>query len=202
MELVTGYKGEEHVTAEQDADLYRGITGTGILNVGNKMKTEISGSTLYVYDGVCIVDGREIYIPYGSKDSISIPAETGSNTRTDLLVIEYSKQSNGIENAVFKLIQGTRNSGSDPPYTQADIRSGAVSIHAPIRERQQFYTKSSFAFAIFYTIIPVSFYKNKLYNLYNLINLLSITIISVRISLEIYVLLSFALQTSFLYHKF
>ena len=77
-----------------------------------------------------------------------------------------------------------------------------VSIHAPIRERQQFYTKSSFAFAIFYTIIPVSFYKNKLYNLYNLINLLSITIISVRISLEIYVLLSFALQTSFLYHKF
>ena len=131
MELVTGYKGEEHVTAEQDADLYRGITGTGILNVGNKMKTEISGSTLYVYDGVCIVDGREIYIPYGSKDSISIPVETGNNTRTDLLVIEYSKQSNGVENAVFKLIQGTRNSGSDPPYTQADIRSGAVLAQKP-----------------------------------------------------------------------
>lgn len=131
MELVTGYKGEEHVTADQDADLYRGIAGTGILNVGNKMKPEISGSTLYIYDGVCIADGREIYIPYGSKDSISIPVETGSNTRTDLLVIEYSKQSNGIENAIFKLIQGTRNSGSDPPYTQADIRSGATLAQKP-----------------------------------------------------------------------
>lgn len=124
MELVTGYKGIEHVTAEQDADLYRGIVGdTGILNVGNKMKTELSGNTLYIYDGICIIDGREIYIPYGFKDSISIPTETENNTRIDLLVIEYSKFSNGIENAVFKLIQGTRNSGSAPPFVEADIRS-------------------------------------------------------------------------------
>ena len=131
MEIVTAYKGEEHVTAEQDADLYRGIAGTGILNVGNKMKTEVSGNTLYIYDGVCIVDGREIYTPYGFKDGISIPVETGSNSRIDLLVIEHSKQNTGVENAVFKLIQGTRNSGSDPPYTQADIRSGPVLAQKP-----------------------------------------------------------------------
>ena len=43
LELVTGYWGQQHVTAEQDADLNSGIIGSEpcILNVGEKMRAEV-----------------------------------------------------------------------------------------------------------------------------------------------------------------
>ena len=57
LELVTGYWGQNHVTAEQEADLNAGIFGSGfyVLPVGEKMRAEAeaqqNGETLENIDG-------------------------------------------------------------------------------------------------------------------------------------------------------
>lgn len=133
MKLVTGYSGTEHVTAEMDADLNRGIIGEdGILTVGEKMKATVSGTNVVINDGICVIDGRGVYIPYGSTHSLAVQTESGSTERTDLVVIEYKKDSNGIESVLPKVIKGTSGSTADPKYTNADIRTGANLSQKPL----------------------------------------------------------------------
>ena len=64
LELVIGYQGKDHVTAEQWADFNRGIFGdAAILTVGNRMETAIqTANQITVNDGVAVFDGREGYI--------------------------------------------------------------------------------------------------------------------------------------------
>ena len=74
IELVTAYKGKDHVTAEQWADFNRGIYGDAvILPVGNKMETAIqTANQITVKDGVAVIYGRQVYIGYGVQERRSI----------------------------------------------------------------------------------------------------------------------------------
>ena len=129
LKLVTGYEGEDHVTAEQWADLNRGIVGSsGILDVGNKMEVEIqTANQITVKDGVAVVDGRQVYIGYGESENIAIESGTQAMLRHDIVVIKYNKiEETGIESVIFEVIQGTPVSENpqDPSIADMDIRTG------------------------------------------------------------------------------
>ena len=135
MELVTGYQGAAHVTADQDADLQRGIFGSdGILQVGEELAVDIiSANEITVADGVVVADGREFYIPVGETVSLSIASGAQSVQRYDLVVVQYSKDSStGIESGDLVVITGTAStSPEDPSYTEADIRDGVFIAQKP-----------------------------------------------------------------------
>lgn len=136
VELVTGYKGKDHVTAEQWADFNRGIFGdAAILPVGNKMETAIqTANQITIKDGVAVIDGRQIYIGYGESENIAIQSGTQGMARRDIVVLEYTRnEDTGVEDVQFKVVTGTPTSGSaeDPAINNMDIRTGVSVSQKP-----------------------------------------------------------------------
>lgn len=136
IELVTGYQGAVHVTAAQDADLYRGMIGqTGILNVGSNMAAGIvTANQITIADGVCVIDGRECFIGYGETVNVAIESGTQGYYRHDLVMLQYTKDTDtGVESAEFVVIQGTQaeSDPADPSYTDTDIRTGVYTSQKP-----------------------------------------------------------------------
>lgn len=136
VELVTGYKGKDHVTAEQWADFNRGIFGdAAILPVGNKMETAIqTANQITIKDGVAVIDGRQIYIGYGESENIAIQSGTQGMARRDIVVLEYTRnEDTGVEEVHFKVVTGTPTSGSaeDPAINNMDIRTGVSVSQKP-----------------------------------------------------------------------
>lgn len=136
IELVTAYKGKDHVTAEQWADFNRGIYGdTAILPVGNKMETAIqTANQITVKDGVAVIDGRQVYIGYGESENIAIQSGTQGKLRRDIVVLEYKKEEiSGVETVQFKVITGTPadSDAKDPSVQDMDIRTGVFTSQKP-----------------------------------------------------------------------
>ena len=129
LELVTGYKGQNHVTADQWADFNRSIYGTAaILPVGNKMAVEIqTANQITVKDGVAVFDGRQIYIGYGESENVAIESGTQAMLRNDIVVVKYIKnEETGVESVTFEAITGVPAASDpvDPSYQDMDIRTG------------------------------------------------------------------------------
>ena len=129
IELVIGYQGKDHVTAEQWADFNRGIFGdAAILPVGNRMETAIqTANQITVKDGVAVFDGREVYIGYGETENIAITSGTQGMLRRDIVVVEYTREEEtGVESVQFKVINGTpaASNAQDPSVQDMDIRTG------------------------------------------------------------------------------
>ena len=136
IELVTAYKGKDHVTAEQWADFNRGIYGdAAILPVGNKMETAIqTANQITVKDGVAVIDGRQVYIGYGESENIAIQSGTHGKLRRDIVVLEYKKEeTSGVETVQFKVITGTPadSDAKDPSVQDMDIRTGVFTSQKP-----------------------------------------------------------------------
>lgn len=136
IELVTAYKGKDHVTAEQWADFNRGIYGdAAILPVGNKMETAIqTANQITVKDGVAVIDGRQVYIGYGESENIAIQSGTQGKLRRDIVVLEYKKEEvSGVEMVQFKVITGTPadSDAKDPSVQDMDIRTGVFTSQKP-----------------------------------------------------------------------
>lgn len=136
VKLVTGYKGKDHVTAEQWADFNRGIFGdAAILPVGNKMETAIqTANQITIKDGVAVIDGRQVYIGYGESENIAIQSGTQGMLRRDIVVLEYTRnEDTGVEDVQFKVVAGTPSSGSaeDPAINNMDIRTGVSVSQKP-----------------------------------------------------------------------
>ena len=125
--LITGYWGEPHVTVENDRGINAAIFGAGrfVLPVGNQFRAEyIGNNTVRVYDGKLINNGAFAGIPAGQYVDLLIP-ETGQGmTRNDLIVFQYSKNTETlVESGNFVVIHGAESSktASDPELTQQDI---------------------------------------------------------------------------------
>lgn len=136
LELVTGYKGVEHVTAEQVADANRAIYGdAAIADVGNKMAVTIqTANQITVQDGVAFIYGREVIIPYGEYENVAITSGTSGMMRKDIVVMQYSKvEDTGIESVTFQVIEGTPDATApvDPTYSNTDIRTGVSMSQVP-----------------------------------------------------------------------
>lgn len=136
LELVTGYQGQDHVTAEQWADFNRGIYGdAAILPVGSEMAVDIqTANQITVKDGIGVFDGREVYIGYGETENIAIASGTQGMLRNDIVVIKYTKQEEtGVESVAFEVVEGTpaASNQTDPAYADQDIRTGVFTSQKP-----------------------------------------------------------------------
>lgn len=139
MEIVTGYKGQPHITAENCADLNRGIVGSDsyVLSVGRKFEAElVSNNLLKIRDGTALIQGRQFVIPSGQSDEITIENGTQGENRTDLVVARYTKNNDTkVEEVTPVYIKGTP-SASDPALPEynedGDIRAGDLTADMPL----------------------------------------------------------------------
>ena len=138
MQIVTGYKGEAHITAWQDRDVNQGAFGNGnyILGVGSKMAaTVVNANTIRIADGALCMNGCVAVIQKGSYDSVAIDSGSQGMLRRDLIVARYTRNaSTGVENIALAVIKGTPTSGTPttPSYTEGDIQSGDFFVEFPL----------------------------------------------------------------------
>ena len=138
MQLNTGDTGRT-VLASADGSLYSKIFGDGcfVLAGGNELKAEIQSNNLIkIYDGDLIMQGRHVYIPASDSDTVTINNGSQGMNRKDLIVARYTKTSDGTEDVVLAVIQGTATEGTAvaPEYVEGDILTGAAAKDFPLYE--------------------------------------------------------------------
>lgn len=137
LELVTGYWGQQHVTAEQDADLNAGIIGREpcILRVGENMRAEaVTANKVRIFDGIFVGYGRVCAIDEGAYEDVEIENGTAGLLRNDMIVIKYVKdEATGIEGVSLAVLKGqTGETATDPTPNNQDIRTGAFESEMPL----------------------------------------------------------------------
>lgn len=149
MNTITGHKGEAHVTAQQQRDIYAGIFGNEsyVLNVGNKLSAElVNNNTIRIKNGVAVLaGGHAVNIDNGNYESVTIQNGTVGYNRIDIIAIHYYLN-NDIEQAEIVVFQGEPSTdtayspdipgkGLNPDGTYWDaftIRQGALNYYFPI----------------------------------------------------------------------
>lgn len=113
------------VRAFDDAAARRGLTGeTAVLTVGQQMKYEvISGNTLRVYDGVFMLQGRQVNINPNTYEDFVFDVGTQNQVRYDICGFEYKKTDTA--ESIEKFI--TKNVGASGKPTEKDLWNGAAS---------------------------------------------------------------------------
>ena len=138
MEIITGYTGKPHVTAEQDRDVNEGIfdTGSFVLKTGSQLAAElVSNNEIKVRDGVLVIQGCTAVIKKNTYDPVTIANGSQGMKRIDLIVARYNKnEETKIEEVTLKVIQGTPNASTAavPPYKTGDIQSGDLVADMPL----------------------------------------------------------------------
>ena len=138
MEIITGYTGKPHVTAEQDRDVNEGIfdTGSFVLKTGSQLATElVSNNEIKVRDGVLVIQGCTAVIKKNTYDPVTIANGSQGMIRIDLIVARYNKnEETKIEEVMLKVIQGTPNASTAavPTYKTGDIQSGDLVADMPL----------------------------------------------------------------------
>lgn len=138
MNIITGYKGTPHVSAQQDRDINSAIftNGVYILNIGSKMAaTIVSANEVTIADGLIIAQGCAAEIARGTSESMTIDNGTQGQLRKDLIVLRYTKDdSTGVEDMALAVIKGTpaASNPSTPAYTSGSIADGDTLAEFPL----------------------------------------------------------------------
>lgn len=138
MNIITGYRGEPHVTSQQDRNVNIGIFGSGthIVNVGSKMAaTIVSANEITIADGLLVAEGCTAEIERGTSESIAIENGAQGMLRKDLIVARYTKTSGtGVEDMQLAYIAGTPAASAPalPSYNTGTIASGDTLVDFPL----------------------------------------------------------------------
>lgn len=138
MNIITGYRGEPHITSAQDRAGNQGSYGTGsyVLDVGNKLAATISSSNeIRIADGAICHQGCLANIDAGTYDAVTINNGAQGVNRIDLIVARYTKDSvTGVESIDLVVIQGSSVSGtpSAPSYRTGNIQNGDSPVDMPL----------------------------------------------------------------------
>lgn len=138
MEIITGYRGEPHITSAQDRATNQGCFGEGsyILDVGSKLEPEIiSANEIRINDGVLSHQGCVANIAIGTYDSLTISNGSQGMKRADLIVARYTRDSETfVENVELVVIEGTPSSGTPslPSYNEGNIQAGDSPVDMPL----------------------------------------------------------------------
>lgn len=138
MNIITGYRGEAHITSAQDRGKNQGAFGVNsyILNVGDKLAADIvSANEIRIRDGVLSMQGCVASIDEGAYDSCEISNGTQGMQRCDLIVARYTRNiETNIEDISLVVIEGTpaSSSPSDPSYNTGDIQAGDSPVDFPL----------------------------------------------------------------------
>lgn len=132
IEIVTGYQGKQHVTANDIGGFQQGVVGTGdyVLNVGKKAEaTLISNNSVRINDGELVMQGVHWRIKPNTYENVTINNGARGQKRKDAIVARYAKNSSsGIEKIELAVLQGTATPGTPvaPTPTEGDIRTGTL----------------------------------------------------------------------------
>lgn len=139
MEIITGYRGEGHVTSQQNRITNIGIFGSGtyiIGNVGSLMAASvISANEIQIADGLLIAEGCTAEIPRGTSESLAIENGSQGTKRKDLIVARYTRESGTrIESMELVVITGTPASSNPaaPSYNTGSITGGDTLVDFPL----------------------------------------------------------------------
>lgn len=140
MNIITGYKAEPHITAQQDRNVNMGIFGTGtyIVNIGSKMAaTVVSANEITIADGLLVAEGCTAEIERGTSESLEIANGSQGLLRKDLIVARYTKASGtGVEDMQIAVITGTPAASNPalPSYNTGSIVQGDTLVDFPLYE--------------------------------------------------------------------
>lgn len=140
MDIITGYTGTKHVTAENDRDINIGIFGSGsyVLSTGAGLKAEISSNNeIKIRDGVVMHQGCAAAIKKNTYDSLTVINGSQGMKRIDLIVARYEKQRDtNVESLTLKVLQGkaVESSPTAPAHTEGDIQAGDAIADMPLYE--------------------------------------------------------------------
>lgn len=138
MKIVTGYRGEPHITSAQDRAWHQGVFGTGsyVMNIGQKLRGEIvNANEIRIHDGAISHQGCIAVIAQGTYDTLDILNGEQGKKRIDLVVARYSVDSeSGEEDLSLVVIEGTATAGepSAPSFNSGDIQAGDSPVDMPI----------------------------------------------------------------------
>ena len=138
MDIVTGYRGEAHITSDQDRAGNQGAIGTGsyIMNVGQQLITEtISATEIRIRDGALCHQGCIGVIAAGAYDVVEIANGSQGMLRKDLIVCRYTKDAEtNVESLELVAIQGepAASSPSVPSYNSGNIQAGDTPVDMPL----------------------------------------------------------------------
>ena len=139
MNIITGYRAEPHITAQQDRDVNIGIFGTSahiLKGVGSEMAaTVISANEVEIADGTFVAEGCTAEVAYGTTESVTIENGEQDKQRIDLIVARYTKNSGtGVESMKLAVIKGTsaKNNPAVPSYNTGSIADGDSPVDFPI----------------------------------------------------------------------
>lgn len=138
MKIVTGYKGEPHITSAQDRAWHQGIFGTGsyVLNIGQKLAGEIvTANEIRIMDGAISHQGCIAVIGHGTYDTLEIANGEQGKKRIDLVVARYSIDTEtGEENLDLVVIEGTSTTGTPaaPAFNTGNIQAGDSPVDMPL----------------------------------------------------------------------
>lgn len=138
MEVVTGKRGEVHITSAQIQNLNAGIFGTDavVLNVGEKLAGEVvSSNTVRVKSGHLINQGVQSCINTNEYEELTFTSGSSGQSRYDLICAHYTKDdSTGVEDVELVVVNGTPvTSGTPevPTVTRGNILGGALEDYCP-----------------------------------------------------------------------
>ena len=139
MNIITGYRAEPHITAQQDRDVNIGIFGASakiLKGVGSEMAaTVISANEVEIADGALVAEGCTAEIQYGTTESLTIENGTQGEQRIDLIVARYTKNSGtGVEDMQLAVVKGTPAASNPavPTYNTGTIADGDSPVDFPI----------------------------------------------------------------------
>ena len=139
MNIITGYRGEAHITAQMDRDINRGIFGSDayVVNLtGSHLSaTIVSANEIKIGSGMIVAQGCMAEIPYGTTESLTIANGSQGMQRRDLIVVRYTRNtSTGVEDMSLIVKTGTpaASSPSTPAYTSGSIANGATLVEFPL----------------------------------------------------------------------
>ena len=139
MNIITGYRAEPHITAQQDRDVNIGIFGASakiLKGVGNEMAaTVVSANEVEIADGTLVAEGCTAEIQYGTTESMTIENGEQGMKRIDLIVARYTKDAGtGVEDMQLAVVKGTSAASNPtaPAYNEGTIADGDSPVDFPI----------------------------------------------------------------------
>lgn len=139
MKLITGKKGEAHVSSLQHRNIIASLAGDGsyISKLYNQLQPNITGTTLTIASGVLVHHGCVMQVDYGTTDTVALTAGTAGYFRKDRVVARWTQDnSTGIENVEWVVIQGvpatTEVQAVLPAYNSGNMQEGALVDDCPV----------------------------------------------------------------------
>lgn len=130
VEIVTGFQGKPHVTANDTACFNQGVIGSGeyVLNMGKKLAaTVVTNNQIRIDDGEAVMQGVHFRIHPNTYVNVTIENGNQGVKRKDVIVARYTKErSSGIEKIQIVVVKGTPSADNPlvPSLKKGDIRVG------------------------------------------------------------------------------